>query len=200
MPNRPVLLSLALLTFIGVIGIAATASAEEKNAMPPVPPTVEEVLQKNKELIPESDLVARLRVESVDRVMSYGGVCIEIHSSWYVARCHVVKTLHGDLPADAETVDVLFTAKSTATVLGFYLPPERRKGDGFANQTALERRPSKMGKPEPFEFVAFLRSTPVLAPLKPKEDGPKLFLPTPGYGRPESALTSLGRLKVINLE
>ena len=192
--NRPVF-AFAMLIFLA--SAALRTNAGEGGVMPPVPPTVEEVLATNAKLKADSDVVAKLRVESVDRFMSYGGVCIELRSSWYVARCRVVNQLHGELPEDMETIDVIFWTKTHGTILGFYLPPERRKRDGFANHVSLERRIPAKGKPNQFELVAFLRGTGDAHPLEEGLEAPTLFVPTSGYGLPEKALISLGGSQVV---
>ena len=165
--------------------------------LPPAPPMLDEVLQRNKELIGKSDLVAKLRVESVQRWTSYGAGSIDLRNCWYVARCRVVKVWRGGLPDKTETVDVLLCTRFNATVFGFYSPPMRADREGFANNQALVRRPSASGKPEPFELVAFLRQTVPVAPLNRPKDPPILYVPMLGHDQPEKALISLSRTKLV---
>ena len=131
-----------------------------------------------------SDVVVILQVETVERLPGYGGRSIELGTSWYVVRGHVASVLHGKVPSDMKTIDVLLLAKADATVFGYGNNPRGTNARGvIADQSkTLVRSPRSVGKCEPkqVEILAFLKKMIPFEPYRANDKPPFIFRPTAG--------------------
>ncbi len=132
-----------------------------------------------------SDVVVILQIETVERLSGYGGWSIELGTSWYVVRGHVASVLHGKVPSDMKTIDVLLLAKVDATVFGYGNNPRGTNSRGvIAEQSkTLVRSPRGIGKGEPkqIEILAFLKKMRPVEPYRDADKPPFIFRPTAGY-------------------
>jgi hypothetical protein len=132
-----------------------------------------------------SDVVVILRVETVERLSGYAGLSIDGGSSWYVVRGNVASVLHGKVPSDMKTIDVLLLAKADATVFGYGNNPRGTNARGVIarHSKTLVRSPRGIGKgkPKQVEILAFLKKTVPVTPYRANDKPPFIFRPTSGY-------------------
>ncbi len=126
----------------------------------------------------DAHAVVLLRVESVTRWMSYGVAAIDVKHKWYMVRGQVLSVLKGDLPAEADSIDVLFLAHKDATVFGFKRNP---KQSPFAASEPMVRAPHNGKQRKHVDVLAFLIKTTLVAPVNHRLERPVMYVPVGGF-------------------
>lgn len=160
---------------LSLLILADVADATSRNETP-----------SHKELKSESDVVAILRIESVERWTMYSEQAILIGTSWYIVRCHVVSVVGGKIPSESKTVEVIFRADEEAAVFGYARDPLRTK---FANSESLVQPSPANGNDESqaVEVLAYLKDAKHFT----RQGGPPMFMPTTGLDHGEASFRVL---------